>query len=119
MTTPRGYQFLLMTFHNQVYLLLQFILQSIPNPVPFFSFLFNLPQMTPRMPYRVSKLSPEQIDLFPFFHLIGLVYRSARRVSCRYKKRINDEDFFYVTHVGADFLSPSSSAGGCSAWHSP
>ena len=72
-TTPRGFQFLLMTFHDQVGFLLQHILASTSAPVPFFSFLFNLPQMTPRMPYRVAKLSPEQIALFPLFHLIGLV----------------------------------------------
>lgn len=72
-TTPRGFQFLLMTFHDQVGFLLQHLLAATANPVPFFSFLFNLPQMTPRMPYRVAKLTPEQTALFPLFHLVGLV----------------------------------------------
>ena len=87
-------------------------MRTTKRSLAFFSFLFNLRHVTPRIPYRVDVLSPEQQQyLLPYFALIGLVYMVLYSLFSRYQKTLDSIPFFYATNLGMDFLSPNSVQG--------
>ena len=81
-------------------------MRTTKRSLAFFSFLFNLRHVTPRIPYRVDVLSPEQQQyLLPYFALIGLVYMVLYSLFSRYQKTLDSIPFFYATNLGMDFLT--------------